>query len=267
MAQHDKPTPPRIQALVVFGSVGYDRLVQRRDRDIHKIDNVLIATGKVAVVLAIFGVLMMIGVAVEPDDDHAVNAFVVLLGLVLVAAPIVLLGIGTSLRRREDRMIAVWTILERNLEVSVRELSINTGYSREFILDVVRVLNRRGLAYFVFDEASDTIVDGRLRSQVVIAQRCPHCHAEANQSVSLDRAADARCLYCGMAFDAAYVSQLKLQVLDSLRAQPPAAAEPPPGGAAFSVPTFVLLMVIFWPLGVFYALSRSGGVRGLRLGG
>jgi hypothetical protein len=240
--------------------------VQPRDRDIHKIDNVLIASGKVALVLALIGVLMLIGVASAPEADPATDAIVIVVGIVLIATPVVLLGIGTSLRRREDRMIAVWTILERNLEVSVRELSINTGYSREFILEVVRVLNRRGLAYFVWDEASDTIVDGRLRSQVVITERCPRCHGPTNQRVPLDRVAEARCQYCGAAFDAAYLAQLKHQVIDRLRAEPPAANAPQTAAATFSVPTFLVLMVIFWPLGVFYALHRSGGLRGLRLG-
>jgi hypothetical protein len=242
--------------------------VSRGNRDIHKIDNVLIATGKVAAVLAVLGVLMLIGVAVGKEEDQAAGAAVIVLGVVLVAAPFVLLGVGYALRRREDQMIAVWTILERSFEVSVPELSVNSGFSREFILEVVRLLNRRGLAYFVWDARTDTIVDGRLRSTVMIAERCPTCNAHTGQRLSLDAAASARCQYCGAPFGAAYLSELKLRLMEQLRQQPAEPAVAPAGAQAgkFSMVTFLVLLFIFWPLGIAYATRRAGGIQGLRFG-
>jgi len=212
-------------------------------KDIHKIDNALIGLGVLLVFPAIAGVFLARTTGMRQ-----------VIGIALIAAPIIVLGFGIALRIRDNRMGAIWSILERTLEAKVAELSVNTGYDRELILRTVGILNRRGLAYYHYDAESDTIRDGRLRSSFLVAERCPNCGAQIGQQIPVGTANLARCDHCGTGLPAAYLNDLKLKLFAQIREQD---ATPSAPQRDFEIWKFAILAAVFWPAAMIYAMRRS----------
>jgi hypothetical protein len=215
-----------------------------RRKNLHLIDDALIVIGWIFFVLAS---LVLLGAGVE-GDTGGIGA-----GLFLGVVSAAMLVPGYRLRKKENRVIAVWRILESALEVHVPELMRATGFPRDEIEDAVRVLNGRGLAYYVHDATRDVLLDGRLRTSVVHVDQCPNCGATIHADVALDLSRPPVCRYCQHAVGTEHVARLKRQLMDDLRAAP---APPVPAvpGIQFSVPLFVCLVLCFWPAALVYAL-------------
>ena len=166
------------------------------------------------------------------------------------------LMVGYTIRGRENRVLTVWNILEHATEVSVAELQRSTGFTKPFIDKAVRIINRQPGAYYVLDDANDLIVDGRMRSQVVVVDHCDACGAPVNVRVSLDLPAPPACPHCAGPVLSADMNQLKLERVDALRAETASKSK-------FSVLLFVVLLFLFWPAAIVYAVWSSGALDGM----
>jgi hypothetical protein len=208
------------------------------EKNLRRLDDVLITTGYGSLVVALF----------VAAASH--NLFVRLL---VVCGPLVLLIVGYRVRAEEKKMVAIWSILEQTLEVSVPELERSTGFGRGLILQTVRDINAQGLGYFVHDLKADRIFDGRLRSQMVTVESCSSCGARVDATFEADLSTAPVCRFCGSAFSAGELNRLKLDLLSQLRTAP---GPIPSGRKTFSIGVFVALMLCFWPAAIVYALSR-----------
>ncbi|GMV39473.1 MAG: hypothetical protein AMXMBFR64_11890 [Myxococcales bacterium] len=205
-------------------------------------DDILIRVGWATCVLSVFWVLGSM-------EKPAAAPFAVLFAL----APVGLLTLGYRVRAREKRCVAIWRILDRAKEVRVRDLLQSTGFSREDVAETLRAVNGRGLAWFVWDTDTDMIVDGRLRSEMVLVESCPSCGARVSQRVPLGASQSPVCSHCGAAFSSATLNELRLKALAELRNPPPGPGAPAPaGGRTFNPVVFMVLAVVFWPAAVVY---------------
>ena len=153
-------------------------------KDIHKIDNMLVRTGW----LAAIGLLLAESCAPEREAADVATASLPLglplMSLAVGIAAVVMLLVGYTIRARENKVVAVWDILEHATEVSVSDLERSTGFSRKFIEDAVRTINRQPGCYYVVDDDNGTIVDGRMRSRIVLVEQCQSCGAQVNMQIS-----------------------------------------------------------------------------------
>lgn len=221
-------------------------------KEIHRIDNWLIRCGWLA-----FASLLFANACTDSFDGRSLAMLVFDWRFFAVAlGGMFCLVIGYVIRGRENRVLAVWNILEHATEVSVAELQRSTGFTRTFIDKAVRIINRQPGAYYVFDDANDTIVDGRMRSAVVVVDHCGACGAPVNTRVSLDLPVPPACPHCAGPVLSADMNQLKLERVDALRAQCAARSK-------FSVLLFIVLLFLFWPAAIVYAVWSSGALDGL----
>ncbi|MEM7406837.1 MAG: hypothetical protein AAF458_16180, partial [Pseudomonadota bacterium] len=220
-------------------------------KDIHKIDNLLIRTGW----LTAIALLVAEGCSSDsPTDGVTLGSMAIaipVLSLVLGVAALVMLVVGYLIRSRENKVVAVWDILEHATEVSIADLERSTGFSRAFIEGAVRTINRQPGSYYVVDDDAGTIVDGRMRSRIVMVEQCQSCGAHVNMQVSIDLPKAPACAHCGAPVASGDLNQLKLDRVDALRESSRKKGE-------FSVLLFVVLLILFWPLAVVLAKRASG---------
>lgn len=225
-------------------------------KDIHKIDNLLIRTGWLGMV----GLLLAEGCSSAPaPEDVALGSMALaipVVSLVLGVAAIVMLLVGYTIRARENKVVAVWDILEHATEVSIADLERSTGFSRPFIEAAVRTINRQPGCYYVVDDDAGTIVDGRMRSRIVMVEQCQSCGAHVNMQISIDLPKAPACAHCGAPVATGDLNKLKLDRVDALRESAAKRGE-------FSVVLFIVLLILFWPLAVIYAVWASGAVDNL----
>ena len=205
-------------------------------RDIHRVDNYLIRIGWA--VLAV--TLIATGCSTGSEAPSWSTWFA-------LGAAVVMLGTG-----KESRTLAVWDILERSTEVSLAELVRSTGYPRETVREALALINAQPDTYYVWDPDSDRIVDGRLRSHVIAVDQCESCGATVNERVALDLAAVPSCRYCRAPVVKRDLNTLKLEAVAAIRAEHAARRR------GFSAIVFVLLLFVFWPAAVAYAVWKTG---------
>jgi hypothetical protein len=219
---------------------------------IYRIDDLLIRAALATLVAAAALVLV-----VHPWDGRSSPAAQLWLALA-AAAPVALLIGGLSVRRREARILAVWRLLERSLEVDVTALMRASTFTREELVRAVRMLNDRGLGHYVWDDDADVVRDGRLAVRVAHDADCASCGAAV--SVTRNMTAAPACPYCAAPLGAADVNRMKQGIMESLRpaaatgsAQSPVAVAAPQG-RRMSLWLFLLLLVFCWPAALVYAI-------------
>jgi hypothetical protein len=223
-------------------------------KDIHKIDNWLIRMGWLAVVSLLFAN----GCTSTFEDKSALELASNPTFIVFAVGAIVLLSVGYAVRRRENQVTAVWNILEHTTEVSIAELERSTGFARPFIQNALHVINRQPGSYYVWDDMADVIVDGRMRARILVVKQCESCGANVNQQVSLDLPKAPACASCGSPVTAGDLNKMKLDQVRELRV-----AEEAKKQHQFSVLLFIVLLLVFWPAAVAYAVWASGAVDSL----
>lgn len=215
-----------------------------RKRNVYRIDDWLIRAGGVALAVG----LLAYGCSDVPDGAAVLDVWQYL----LLIGGVVMLMVGHVVRRDERQIARVWRILDQCTEVRIDELQQATGHSRTFLLRALRTINGQPGAYYVWDDAAGTIVDGRMRSHVVVVERCESCGAAVHAKLSMDIPAVPTCDHCGAPVTAKDLNRLKQEQVQALRAE---LARPV---HQLSIPLLLLLLLIFWPAGVLYALWSTG---------
>ncbi len=125
-------------------------------------------------------------------------------------------------------------------------------------------INRRGRGLYVWDRDTDMIVDARLNQGMILVETCDRCGARVGKKfpVSLERA--PQCPYCGNPLSMERWNDLKRRVIDEvttidIKARQADAGQPANSSAGFSRLVFFILLLIFWPAALVYALVRYHG--------
>jgi len=232
-------------------------------RNIFVADDILIRTGYILLLLLLItGWVARQLVNSETTSLAGIGSGVIALaGLALLTMPIAFLIAGYRIRAKEKKYLAVWNILENTLEVSINDLVNNTGLRKETITGALQEINRRGTSFFIYDQPSGLIFDGRLKSQTIAINTCPACEQTLGYTIPLVVSKLPRCKYCGTDLDATHINRLKQEKIRSIRASNPysvSAGAPLQRRGNFNWVVFVILLVVFWPLALGYALIKSG---------
>jgi hypothetical protein len=79
--------------------------------------------------------------------------------------------------------------------------------------------------------------------------------------VPVGQAASARCPYCHDPLDAEWLRQEKARLIDELDTDPEGVRARSREPSGFSLAIFAVLVLVFWPLGVAYALWHWQAIR------
>ena len=214
-------------------------------RDIHKVDNYLIRLGWLAVVIGLLSYAFS-------TDVQATDPWVLWTPL---AAGALMLPIGYLIRAKERKVIVLWDILDTVSDVRMGDLESSTGFRRPFVLEALAIINAQPGAYFVHEVETDRIVDGRLRTELMAVEACAGCGAPVNERVSLMAESIPGCTHCGAPVLNQDINALRMAALREIRGRPGA-------GHGFSIVLFLILLLVFWPAALGYAVWKSGVVGG-----
>ena len=233
--------------------------------NLYRIDDVLIKVGYVFLLLFILtGGTALSAMLKQPSPDRSDTLFVATASLFIPAA--LFLMIGYHFRAKEQVAAAILHKMELAQEAPVADLMASTGYGRRTVEWALLLINRRGLGYYVLDRGSDRIIDGRLQKKMVLVDRCDRCGSGISRSFPASQEEPPKCPYCGTAVAADRWKEMRRTVLegikdqdirDSVQAGAGQGAPAAPGARKdFSLPVFILLLFIFWPAAVVYAVAK-----------
>lgn len=184
------------------------------------------------------------------------------LGLGLLAftiAPIAMAVVGYRLRRREKRAVALWKIVDRDVEISVRDLLRDSDWTRPHLDRAVRDLNNSGVAYVIWDRKAGLIQDGRLRRSTLVVDECTSCSGKMSVQVTIGSLAAVLCPYCHEPIDVARIAEEKARLIDELESDRRVSTSPgrdESESGEFNVVLFIVLFTVFWPAGLWYCAKH-----------
>ena len=169
---------------------------------------------------------------------------------IVLLSGVVLLIIGIIYRRKENKIIAIWDALERTSMAKIRDLEANLGMNRTFIFANLKHINAQQNAYFVYVSDLDSVVDGRLLEEHTITTKCNGCGNQVSKTVILADKSKVECNYCGNPVSTSELNKLKADILTSTSANTTQ-------DSGFSTPTFILLLIFFWPAAIVYLVMKK----------
>jgi hypothetical protein len=214
-----------------------------------KIDDVLLRAARTVGLLWLLASTIGLGLVVNAGSTLLGPG---LLALVAGSAPLGLLIAGLKLRRRENRAWALHRLVDDHVEIPASDLLRDSDFTAKSLGRAIRDLNNAGASFVVWDREADVVQDGRLRRTLVEIEVCGSCSAKVSLSLRIGDVRAARCPYCHDPLRAEGLLEEKARLIDELDADP-ATARPDPR-SSFSLPIFVVLTIVFWPLAVGYAL-------------
>lgn len=219
-----------------------------------RIDDLLLRASGMMGLAWMFGTAVWLAVRAHPESSAAVEgtAWVVALA---GTAPFGAFIAGRRVRRRERRAWALHKLIDDHVEIAADDLLRDSDFTTETLDRAIRDLNNAGAAFIVWDRKNGLVQDGRLRSARIVLDACDACGAGVSMKVALSEASAVRCPWCGDPIaSAAHLVEEKTRLIEELDTDPETAARNP--SSDFSVWLFVLLTLVFWPLGVGYALWK-----------
>ena len=236
--------------------------------DLYRIDNILIHTGLALLVFAMLIALPALRMGIANSDSLA-SMWQLIAAL---AAPIVSLGAGIVMRRREMRIEAVWRMVVTHGQMPAEALCEMSGFSRPQLDKALQRVNRRASSRLSWNKKTDRVVDTSRgpQSRFAHSAQCAGCGASVSVDVTAQLAADeVHCSYCGRALDSGVLNNLQQQLMRRADQWGQQARVDSTGKwrMRFNLPIFVVLLVIFWPGALAYAVWRSWIARPVEFGG
>lgn len=236
--------------------------------DLYRIDNILIHTGLGLLVLAILIALPALRMGIGNSDSLA-SMWQLIVALV---APILSLGAGIVVRQRENRVEAVWHMVVRYGEIPVERLCEMSGFNRKQLSKALQRVNRRAPSRLSWNKKTDLVFDtGRTaQSRLAHSEQCGGCGASVSLDVTAHLNADeVQCHYCGRALDSDAFNSLQQELMRHAdkRGRQAKVNSTSKWLMRFNLPVFVVLLVVFWPGALGYAIWRSWVAGSVGFGG
>jgi len=173
---------------------------------------------------------------------------------------IILLTVGIVFRKQEKKIIRIWDALDTTGEARVNELAVSLGLSRDFVLKHLRTINMQPGAYYVWDEKSDKIIDGRSLSscwcRIVRDAATPSMQKFHFPNPQLLNAVTAALLFLHLK-TSTNIEKTYQHRKDILLNRP--VVHPPQKEVNWVV--FVILVFVFWPAALIYLVSRRKSIN------
>jgi DNA-directed RNA polymerase subunit RPC12/RpoP len=224
--------------------------------DVLRIDDVLFRAGSMLGLLWLLAASITLAIALQggPGATPSLGR-VVAYGILLATAPLGLLWAALRLRRREHRALALLRLVEAQVEIASADLLRDSDLTPRTLERAIRDLNNAGIAFLVWDREAGLVQDGRLRRARVHVDECGACGAKLGMSVPLASARETRCPYCSDPVGSERLLEERARLVDELDGEGAASTTRSDQAArSFSIPIFLVLSLVFWPLGLGYAL-------------
>lgn len=225
------------------------------EQNIYRIDDLLIRSGWLAALFALIASMFAITI-IRHGSVFGLMAL-------LMLCPIALLIPGYSIRRKEQRILAIKRLLQHSPQIHMDKLAQNSGFSQAEIKEAISVLNTKGFGFYTLNKQTGVISDGRLHSEFLGINQCPTCGAGINIKLSVAMDKSPVCPYCQTAIPADTVNKLKLDALEFIsksnaRSSAPGSEHPNLRSKEkrFSLFLFLLLLFTFWPAALWYVLRH-----------
>lgn len=171
---------------------------------------------------------------------------------IIGANGLLLLIIGIIYRKRENKIIAVWNALDQTGEAKVDDLSRTLGLDRNFITKHLKDINAQQTSYYVWDQKSDRIVDGRLMKEFLVVVDCINCGSKVDEKVSFDLLSPPKCLYCGSLIAAPQdLNKLKNDILQTRKDVDNSSKK------EVNTVVLVVLLIFCWPAAIVYVIKQK----------
>lgn len=182
-------------------------------------------------------------------------------------APIVMAIVGYGMRRREKRALALWKIIDREVEISSTDLIEHSDWTPQRLDQAIKDVNNSGHAFIVWDRKTRRVQNGRLRRSTLVVDECTSCSGKMSIEVTIGSLAAVRCPYCHEPIDVARIAEEKARIIDELEADRlEGSIEDPLAGPVttgeFSIIVFIVLFSVFWPAAVWYCLKHRTYLAG-----
>ncbi len=251
------------------------------NKDIYKIDNYFITIGTIFLIIGLTIFLYpstynevsirngdkywrtLDQIKTEKGADEVTETTFPLIRSIIFGNGIILLIIGIFYRRRENKIIAVWNALDRTGEAKVNDLAASLGLERTFITSHLKDINAQQTSYYVWDQASDRIVDGKLMTEFLLVVECNNCGSKVNEKVAIDLVNPPKCRYCGSPVSSSEsLNKLKQDILTTHAAVANQASDK----KEFNVGLFTVLMTLFWPGAIVYLIMKKSDMFNVKIG-
>jgi hypothetical protein len=257
-------------------------------KDIYKIDNYFITIGTIFLIIGLtifldpntyMEVSIRKGDTYQYEDKHGrtldqiktekgadevTETTFPLIRSIILGNGIILLVIGIFYRRRENKIIAVWNALDRTGEAKVNDLAASLGLDRTFITNHLKDINAQQTSYYVWDQASDRIMDGKLMTEFLLVVECNNCGSKVNEKVAIDLISPPKCKYCGSPISSSEsLNKLKQDVLTT---HATVVASQAADKKEFNVVLFIVLMIFFWPGAIVYLIMKKSDMIKVKIG-
>jgi len=223
-------------------------------KNIYDKDTYLRTAGLVLFFPAALGALFLLPSLRAMDQGGALYQLAATLFVVILLGSVLLWVAGTLIRRDEARIIALWDIFERNVEVDLDDLIASTTYSRAEIERAIPLINAQEGAFFVLDRQAGRVVHGRLRTRSRVNENCPGCGARLAQEVVADLSEGSVCPYCGAGLELEEQIARKAQLLADLkRTRSDRRLQQSP---SINIPLFIFLSLFCTPVAIAYFVIK-----------
>ena len=218
-----------------------------------KIDDILLRAGSMLAGIWLCG--SAAGMAIVSNANLEWGRPIALMVL-SASAPIGLWLAGLRLRRREQRAWALHRLVDDYVEIPASDLLRDSDFTAATLSRAIRDLNNSGWTFLVWDRKADVVQDGRLRAARIQVEDCDACGAKVSMNVRVGDIASARCPYCQDFVGAEGLVEEKAELIEELDTDPAIMSARASAGSNFSVAVFVILTLVFWPIGIGYAFWK-----------
>lgn len=176
---------------------------------------------------------------------------------VLLLLPLAVVVAGLWLRSRELRFERFWKTLSPILNADAGKLGQAAELNAGALRTAVAEANRRGLAQLEWDTECNRILDARLSLYNITIDYCGRCNEPLSQRVLADLKHVPRCPTCLFEHDPAHLDEIKGPIVEQLLQESAAARERNPDRKRFSRATFAILLLLFPPAAIVYAVRQN----------
>ena len=224
---------------------------RRSYSNIYTIDELLFKIGYPAILL---GFVTLMSVLTHRGAMNTRGLF--LIALVLLSGGVALASVGHMVRAKEKMVNGILASLSISKETQIPALCQALGYKREKVLWALKVINRRGLGYYVVDSAADAIVDARLTREIVFVEKCASCGRQSSLTIALNAKEAPRCNYCSTPFDSETWERDRDKALGWMNANVADHQDSLNRKQNFNIGIFILLLIFAWPFAIMYYMHH-----------
>jgi len=164
---------------------------------------------------------------------------------------------GFRYRTWEKKIVQLWKILHHTREISLTDLQSSSNYDIKSIQKALPIINTHADAFYVLDLKEQKIIDGRLRTEYALNEKCPNCGNAITQTINLANMSDIACAYCNTALPAEFFNNAKSKILNELYEKTDTQVKSSTEKKKINIGVLILLVMVFWPAAIVYVYRRS----------